>query len=351
MAATLPHSEVMRIESTPPRDWDADLPSPVFSRSFATASVELGYRSLYVSASERAARALVLVRRVPVPLVSAWTGRALVYTSATDPVFLGRLLEHLAAEGISHVRIGDGLWSSERPFEVPWPRVYPEMRHLLVHAPAPTAAVALGTMEREARARIRKTERLGVVVAEVRQEADLVAYCTLAEETSARMRRGHIAAVYPPAFFRSVFTEMVPAGQALFLLARWQGRPLAGALYFVSPTRLGQCHGASTRDRALTRAEGPTAVAWHAMQLARTRGLEFDMGVTTPTTDTTHPHFSVFRFKQAFGGTPRQLHGAEVVLSRVKHGFQGAVLRPLWNRLHPVYLRLFAAPPERHVAT
>jgi len=336
----------MRTQSTPPHGWDADLASPVFSREFASASVELGYTSLYVTASHSAARTLVLVRRVPVPLVSGWTGRALVYTSATDPLFFTDLLEHLAAKGISHVRVGDGLWGSERPLEVPWQCVQPEVRHLLVHAPAPTPAAALALMEREARARIRKVERLGVTVTEIQDEADLAAYCALAEETAVRMRSCHIAAAYPAAFFRRMFTEMVPARQAVFLLARWQGRPLAGAIYFVSPTRLGQCYGASTRDRALTCAEGPTAVAWHAMQLAQSRGLEFDMGVTTPTTDTTHPHFSVFRFKQAFGGTLRQRHGAEIVLSQTKFRFQQTVLRPLWDRLHPVYLRLFPAVPR-----
>ena len=331
----------MRIDSTPPCDWDAGLPSPALSRAFAAASVHLGYTSLFVTGAARDCRALVLVRRVPVPLLSAWTAHAHVYTSATAPLFLGRLLERLGALGISHVRIGDGLWGSEHPLAVPWPHARPELRHVLVHPPAPTAAEAVAAMDREARARIRKTERLGVVVDEVRTEADLAAYCALAEETSARMRSRHVAAVYPAAFLRAIFTEMVPTRQAVFLLARWHGRALAGAFYFVSPTRLGQCHGVSTRDRALTCAEGPSAVAWHALHLARSHGLEFDLGVTTPTTDASHPHFSVFRFKRAFGGTLRERHGAEVILSPAKHRFQHVMLRPLWARLHPVYLRMF----------
>ena len=58
-------------------------------------------------------------------------------------------------------------------------------------------------------------------------------------------------------------------------------------------SRTGPRVAVSTRDRALTPLQGPTAVAGHALRLASARGLTFDVGVVTPTSDPSHPHYSV----------------------------------------------------------
>ena len=111
----------------------------------------------------------------------------------------------------------------------------------------------------------------------------------------------------------------------------------------VTRARFTQIHGCSTRDRELTPKQGPTAIFWHAMRHARTLGCRtFDMGAVTPTDDPTHPHYSVYEYKKLWGGRLEEIHGAEVVLAPWKHRFQEHVLAPMWDRLHPVYLRLFA---------
>jgi len=90
---------------------------------------------------------------------------------------------------------------------------------------------------------------------------------------------------------------------------------------------------------------------WHAMRVARARGCAiFDMGAVTPTDDPNHPHHSVYEYKKGWGGKLASVPSGELIVSAVKYRFQEFVLAPLWDRLHPVYLRLFGGHrPARYL--
>jgi len=181
-------------------------------------------------------------------------------------------------------------------------------------------------------------------VAEVRTAAELRDYLSLVEQTAQRLRLCDQGAVYPAAYFETIVREMVPRRQAALFLARAGGRPVAGGAFLISPGRFVYLHGCSTRDRALTPKQGPTAIFWHAMRVACAEGCAFfDMGTVTPTDDPNHPHYSVYVYKKRWGGELVEVQGAELVLSPWKCRLQEAVLAPMWDRLHPVYLRLFGA--------
>jgi hypothetical protein len=161
------------------------------------------------------------------------------------------------------------------------------------------------------------------------------------------MRSLDLAAVYPISYFETILREMVPRGQATLFIARAGETPVAGALFFASSERFAYVHGCSTRDRALTPKRGPTAIFWHATRFARARGCAlFDMGAVTPTDDPTHPHYSVYEYKKGWGGRLESVPSGELVVSSSKYRFQEYVLAPMWDRLHPLYLRLFGAQHE-----
>jgi hypothetical protein len=321
----------------PPSNWDAGLPFPALSSSFAEASRSLGFRPLYATAPGR--RALVLVRSIPAPFLAFLTTRARVYASDADLEFLRLVVDELRRRGASHVRLGDAVWGLPEPFPTAWPGLLCVERHLFAHAPASPEDHQRG-FDKRVREHLRRADRAGVTVSEVTSETDLSDFVQMAEQTSDRMRARAIAAVYPPKFFRAVHRAMVPRGEAIFLIARAGGRPVAGSLYLVSRQRLAQYHAVSTRDRELTPLQGPSAVAWHALRLASSRGLTFDMGVVTPTADPSHPHFSVYDFKRRWGGDLRTVRSGEIVAAPARYRVQERVLAPLWDRLHPLYLRL-----------
>jgi hypothetical protein len=339
----------MKLDTIAPAGWDARIAFPLQSSGFAEASCALGYRPLF--AADGRGAALVLVRQVPVPFLAAWTARAKVYAHATDSGFLPALVEALRQRGISHVRLGDSTWGLSGAVPARWPSLRPVAFHAFVHDLKESEDALLAGTDRMIRRHLRKFAG-EVTVAPVSTAADLRDYLTLAAETGTRMREREIPAVYPAGYIETIFRRMVPRGQAVLFLARAGAAPLAGATFVTGGGRCAQIHGCSTRDRALTPKQGPTLLFWHAMRYARAHGWRtFDMGAVTPTEDPRHPHRSVYEYKKLWGGRLVRVHGAELVVSAWKHGLQEALLAPLWDRLHPLYLRLFAdASPERRAA-
>jgi hypothetical protein len=326
----------MRLSRVAPFGWDASVAFPMLSTPFARAARTMGLSALY--AMDGAGRALVLLRAVPIPVLRWWTMRAKVYVDADRSSFVPQLVAALRDLGVSYVRLGDAAWGLPAAAGA-CDGMTSITTHLMTFDATLDEAAALARMSAKTRWQLRRAARERVVVEEVRDEPALDAFCALASETHERMRARDVAAAVPEAFYRAVFEAMAPRGDAMLLLARASAAPLAGALFLVSKTRMTYYHGASTRDRALTALNGPTALFWRAMRIAHERGIpSFDLGAVTPTEDPSHPHHSVYHFKRGFGGAVEPLHGAEVVLSPLKCRFQDRILMPAWKRMYPVYL-------------
>jgi GNAT acetyltransferase-like protein len=323
-----------------PVDWDSRISHPILGVGFAEASRTVGYQPRFVEDGRD--RALVLLRGVPLPLAWRWTLQAKVYADTGHPGFLEDVLASLAALGVARVTVNDESHGLRDTTLWAWRRVRPTPRYVfLVDLTSPEDELRRAMQDPVPR-NIRKAERAGVVVEEVRSEDDLRQFTTLIDQTSERIRARRVASVYPAAFFAAAFHRMVPRGQALFLLARAEGQPLAAQMYLVTGDRLVYYHGGSTRDRALTPKHGSTAAFWHALRLARARGLRLlDLGGASPTTDSTSPQYSLSDFKRRWGGRLTMVPSARVVLAPLKAAFQEHCLAPLWDRLHPLYLRLF----------
>lgn len=331
----------MHLRSQAPAGWDSRVSFPILSEGFADASRELGYRPYFVEDARD--RALVLLRSVPLPLARRWTLRAKAYVDRGHPDFLRTLLDRLDEIGVAHVKLNDERHGLPDTTAWSWPRVEPVPRYVFhIDAAGRTDDDLCKAMQDPVPRNIRKTQRAGVAVDEVRSQNDLRAFLALMDDTSDRMRSRRVAAVYPRAFFVRAFQAMVPRGQALFFLARVDGEPVAGQMYLVSPGKLTYYHGASTRARELTPKQGPTAAFWHAIRLARDREIAvFDFGGANPTSDPTDVHFSVTEFKRRWGGRHVVIPCADVVLSPAKVAFQDRCLKPFWDRAHTVYLRMF----------
>ena len=330
----------MELTREAPDGWDSRTSLPILTEGFAEASRTVGHRPRFVE--DPRDRALVLLRGVPLPIAWRWTLQAKVYVERGHPGFLQALLSRLRRLGVARVRVNDErhglpdttLWS--------WPHVRPVRRYaFLIDAAGRTDGELLKAMEDPVPRNIRKAERARVVVDEIRSEKDLREFTALVEETSDRIRARRVASVYPAEFFAAAFRSMVPRGQALFLLARADGEPLAGQMYLVSKQRLTYYHGGSTRSRELTPKHGSTAAFWYALRMARDRGIGiFDFGGASPTTDRADAQFSLSDFKRRWGGRLVLVPSADVVLSPTRAAFQDRCLKPFWDRVHPLYLRI-----------
>jgi lipid II:glycine glycyltransferase (peptidoglycan interpeptide bridge formation enzyme) len=331
----------MELRDRAPSGWDSRISFPILSEGFAEAARGLGYHPHFVEDARD--RALVLLRSVPLPVARTLTLRAKVYVDRGDADFLRTLLAHLHRLGVAHVNLNDERHGLPDTAAWTWPRVEAVPRYVfLLDIAGCTDGELLRTMQDPVPRNIRKAQRAGVVVREMKSADDLRAFMALMDDTSDRMRARHVAAVYPAAFFQAAFYTMVPRGQALFLLALADGEPLAAQMYLVSGKKMTYYHGASTRARQLTPKQGPTATFWHAIRLAREQGIAvFDLGGANPTTDPSDIHFPVTEFKRRWGGRHLMIPCAEVILSPVKAAFQDRCLKPFWGRAHSAYLRMF----------
>jgi hypothetical protein len=330
----------MMLHTAPPAGWDARIVMPLQSSGYAEASRALGCRPFYVESADGIA--LVLARRIPVPLLAGWTARAQIYAHARHARFVPALCERVRALGISQIKLGDSRWGWDGPVPDDWNVMRRVRYHVFVHDLDVDEAAVLAGARRVIRRHLKKYGG-EVTVSEVRTAADVMDYIRLAIETGDRMRGRAVPAVFPRGYFETIFRTMVPRGQAALFIARAAGAPLAASTFVIGAGRCTQIHGCSTRDRALTPKQGPTLIFWHAMKYARARGCRtFDLGAVTPTEDVNHPHWSVYEYKRMWGGRLESFEGAEIVLSPLKHAFQERVLAPMWGRLHPLYLRFFA---------
>jgi hypothetical protein len=273
-------------------------------------------------------------------VLGAWTARAKVYAHARKAAFLPALTEALRVRGVSHVRFGDSIWGVSGALPDDWAAFRRTIHHVIVNDVRFADEELLARIKGKVRRHIRVAAK--VSVEQVRSPADLQDYLSLSEQTAQRMRGLDLAAVYPRAYFEAILDEMVPHRQAALFIARADGVPVAGGLFVASRDRFVYVHGCSTRDRELTPKQGPSALFWHAIRFARDRGCsEFEMGAVTPTEDRNHPHYSVYEYKKGWGGTVQSVRSGEVIVSPLKYRFQEHVLAPMWDRVHPLYLRLF----------
>jgi len=328
----------VRLLERAPSGWDARLAFPTLSTTFAEASRALGFRPFY--AENGGNRALVLMRGLSAPVIGPWTRRAKVNVDGADLGFATELVNIIRRSAPALVRWGDHYWPPAPAVLAGCSGIRPVVRHIIEQDLTRDEDALFRGMKDEIRRKIRRASKDGVVVTEVATDADLRDYCRLSQVTNGRMEAQRQAAIYPDAFFAEVFRHMVPAGHAVLLLARSEGIPLAAGMFLLGGEWITYCHGASTRDRALTVKQGPTAMFWHAMRLGKTRGLtRFSMGSVTPTDDPAHPHYSVYAFKRMWGGVLTEMTSGEIVLSRLKLAFQDRVLSPLWERAYPIYLQ------------
>jgi lipid II:glycine glycyltransferase (peptidoglycan interpeptide bridge formation enzyme) len=334
----------MRFVETPPADWDERIAFPLQSVGFAHAARALGHHPLF--AEDPRGRALVLVRRLPGPVLRTWTARAKVYADIRNVGFLRALVEGLRALGVSHVKLGDSTWGMSGAALDGWRALRPVVYHVMLNDLSVGGDAMLERVTRTIRRHVRRAMQ-ELTVAEVRTATDLRDYLSLVEQTQVRMRVRDQAAVYPAAYFQAILREMVPRRQALLLVARAGDAPVAGGTFVTTSEQFVHLHGCSTRDRLLTPKQGPTAIFWHAMQLARAAGCAvFNMGAVTPSDDPDHPHYSVYTYKKRWGGRLVEVPCAELVVSPWKYRLQESLLAPMWDRLHPVYLRVFGEAAE-----
>jgi hypothetical protein len=332
----------MNVGNSPPSGWDDAVPGPWLLTGFATAMTVMGYHPLYLRQGARSALALV---RGDLPVLGRLTARATLLAPEGDAAFVREAIGALGRLGIPLVKVGNtmsGVHSVEREA---WPaaRTTVTERHTFVLDLDEPEDALMKRQQVSVRTSIRKGEREGLKVREITAPSEMQAYYDLTRTTSARVRRIAAYTDFPSRFFQELYARLTPSGAARFYLASLNDTPLACGAFLCSRDDMLYFAGGSTRERAWTHLQAPTAVLWHAVREAKRLGLRrFDFGGCTPTDDPGDPRHGVYAFKKRWGGRLERFYNLEVVLSPRAVYFQDHVLSPLWDRLHPWYFKLRA---------
>jgi hypothetical protein len=147
-------------------------------------------------------------------------------------------------------------------------------------------------LEGRCRTAIRKANRAGVAV-EAATGPDFVR--DYQRMVNAVFARQHLQPRHDERYYQVLWNRLGMSGNAQVLLARHQGRLIAGAVFLIHGRRLYYQDGASYPEYHHLCANN--LIQWEALQWALGQGLEsYDMvGLGTP---------SIARFKRSFGGSP-----------------------------------------------
>lgn len=193
----------------------------------------------------------------------------------------------------------------------------------------PAEEELLKQMKSKTRYNIRLAKRKGV---EVHQSADVEAFHSMSLTTGQRDEFG----VHSLAYYQRVYDLFSPEGECVLLIAKYEGKPLAGMMAFAHGETAWYFYGASTNQE---RNRMPTyLLQWEAIRWAKQKGCRvYDMwGVPDFPKDELEAQFmdrseglwGVYRFKRGFGGKVSRTIGA-----------WDRVYRPLLYKLYELLTR------------
>jgi lipid II:glycine glycyltransferase (peptidoglycan interpeptide bridge formation enzyme) len=189
-------------------------------------------------------------------------------------------------------------------------------------------------MKSKTRYNIRLAERKEVVV---KQSSDIETFHRMMLTTGERDEFG----IHTQAYYRAAYDEFAPKGNCVFLVATYQGEPLAGLMAFAHGNTAWYFYGASTNQE---RNRMPTyLLQWEAIRWAKAKGCKtYDLWgipdypedkLEAAFTDRSDGLWGVYRFKRGFGGEPKRTIGA-----------YDRVYRPLLYRFYQLYSSRYRTP-------
>ena len=165
----------------------------------------------------------------------------------------------------------------------------------------------LADMRKTTRYEIRRAQKVGVSVEKTTDPASLSIFLDLYNTTA--KRHGFVEHQN----IKEEFSIFAPAGNALHIIGRMDGKPIACAIILFAGGEAIYHHGASESSSI----PASYLVQWEAIREAKKRGmLQYNFWGIAPTENPHHPWYGLTQFKKGFGGTTRiMMHAYDIPLS------------------------------------
>ncbi|MBB6097522.1 lipid II:glycine glycyltransferase (peptidoglycan interpeptide bridge formation enzyme) [Deinobacterium chartae] len=317
---------------------EAPITSALQSWGFGEARAVIGYgvQRYLLRRGSAVVGAMQLLRKPLAPGVSLlYVPRGPVLYDAADLPEVAAAVRRVARPGDLSVKIeppvpvpGDqegeepGTSQARIPQSIgPWQRAKTEQpEHTIAVDLRADEAQLMANLHHMFRRNVRGAQKAGVVAGREEGPQAFEDFWTIFEATNARSKLGR----FPRAYYETLLRE-VPrhGGDAYIVLARHEGRALAGGFFVGLGKGTYYLYGGSIRDDRPAADGGerkdvkaPTAFYWNAMLDAKARGYEFfDLWGIPSRLDPEKHSFGVFQMKERLGGQKLWYPAYEVQLS------------------------------------
>lgn len=163
---------------------------------------------------------------------------------------------------------------------------------------SPAADTLLASLPQKGRHAIRRAERDGVTVKQVKATTTncRIMYALLSETAEGQF------GIRSFEYFRTYWQRFEKAGYGQLFFAYYEKKPIAGAYAMTLGKKSTYKDGASVRERSTYGASH--LLQWHVIQWAKKRGATLHDFCGSPPSDeinnVEHPHYGIGRFKQSF---------------------------------------------------
>ncbi len=180
----------------------------------------------------------------------------------------------------------------------------------------------LANMRKTTRYEIRRAPKLGVTIEKTTDPKSLSVFFDLYNKTA--IRHGFVEHTS----IKEEFNVFAANGNALHIIGRIDGEPIASAIILFAGCEAIYHHGASE----LSSAPASYLVQWEAILEAKKRGMKtYNFWGIAPTENHHHPWYGLTQFKKGFGGQVRSfIHAYDFPLSLKYRFFRGVE----WIRKH-----------------
>ncbi len=158
----------------------------------------------------------------------------------------------------------------------------------------------LSAMAQPVRSRWRNYQKKGMSIHQTNDPSDITIFLDLIHEVSERTGM----TPHSDSYFSTQATSLFPSGAASLWYVKYEGAPVASAIFYDDDTTRYYAHAAASSKPEYRKLNAGTPLIVEALFDAKKKGLtRFDLyGIAPEGSDASHPWAGFTKFKQSFGG-------------------------------------------------
>ena len=310
----------MKFETVVGDEWNNGIKNASCTKEFGEANKSEG--EIYYTSEEKN-KALVIIKKKYTKIFS----RAQIFTDSLDIKFLEKIIQELIEKRIPFARIGNTIFGIEQEIKLKNSKLI--KRNTFILDLEKTEKEIWSNFNKKLRNAIRKAEKEGVKISEIKNEQEMRNYYSLSLKTQKNIQKNKGRKTFSIQNY-NFFKELWENKLGRFFIAKFGEEIIAGALFLVWNNKSIYFHSCS--DRGYKNRQAPSLIQWKAIKKFKSDGIkEYDLGGVTIDLDESDSRFFVYEFKRKFNGELKGFYNVEIELNRFK-SLQDFLIRRVYGK-------------------